>query len=291
MSPAVLLAALLAVLIWSGSPVATKFALADLSPFHVALLRTVLGGIAALPIAAMLRIPWPKQRLQSNLLLLSSFCGFIAFPLAFSLGMRLTSAVHGIMILALLPLTTGAIAFAWERRWPSWLWWLGSAIALLGEGVVTISRITAPEGRASIAGDSILLLSTLAAASGYVAGGRLQQTGYPAKGATFWGVALMAMLLTPVLAWSYAGIDWRSVSLPAWGGVLYLAFGVTIVGYLCWYWALGHGGIARTSLLQFLQPVSGVVLAWALLSEPINLGVWCASILIIAGVAIATRRS
>jgi hypothetical protein len=59
--------------------------------------------------------------LQDNLLLLSSICGFIAFPLAFSLGMRLTSAVHGAMlILALLPLSSGAIAFAWERRWPSW---------------------------------------------------------------------------------------------------------------------------------------------------------------------------
>jgi hypothetical protein len=43
MSPAVLLAALLAVLIWGGLPVATKFAPADLSPFHVALLRTILG--------------------------------------------------------------------------------------------------------------------------------------------------------------------------------------------------------------------------------------------------------
>src|SRR5262249_43981508 len=149
MSPPVLLAALLAVLIWGGSPVATKFALTDLSPFHVALLRTVFGGIAAIPIAAMLRIPWPKQREQGNLLLLSSFCGFIAFPLAFSLGMRLTSAVHGSMILALLPLATGAIAFAWERRWPHWLWWLGSAIALVGEGAVIISRAVAPGGQAS----------------------------------------------------------------------------------------------------------------------------------------------
>jgi drug/metabolite transporter (DMT)-like permease len=290
MSPAVLLAALLAVLIWGGSPVATKFALADLSPFHVALLRTVLGGIAALPVAAMLRIPWPKQRLQGNLLLLSSFCGFIAFPLAFSLGMRFTSAVHGAMILALLPLSTGAIAFAWECRWPSWQWWLGSAIALLGEGLVTISRSVAPGGQASVAGDGIVLLSTLAGASGYVAGGRLQQTGYPAKGATFWGVVLMAIVLTPVLGLIFPSVSWRSASLLAWGGVAYLAFGVTIVGYLCWYWALGQGGIARTSLLQFLQPISGVVLAWALLGEPISLEVWCASVLIIAGVAIATRR-
>jgi drug/metabolite transporter (DMT)-like permease len=34
----------------------------------------------------------------------------------FSAGVARTSAIHGAMILAMLPVFTGAIAHAWERR-------------------------------------------------------------------------------------------------------------------------------------------------------------------------------
>ena len=40
-------------------------------------------------------------------------CGFIAFPVLFSIGVRLTSANHASMILAALPIFTGGIAMAW----------------------------------------------------------------------------------------------------------------------------------------------------------------------------------
>jgi len=54
-------------------------------------------------------------------------------------------------------------------------------------------------------------------------------------------------------------------------------------------WALGKGGIARIGLLQFLQPVSGVLLAWLLLGEPVSASLPAATALILLGVWIATR--
>jgi drug/metabolite transporter (DMT)-like permease len=62
---------------------------------------------------------------------------------------------------------------------------------------------------------------------------------------------------------------------------------VTIIGYIFWYWALGSGGIAKVGLLQFLQPVSGVVLAWLLLGELLSAGFVGASAIIMAGVWLA----
>lgn len=91
-----------------------------------------------------------------------------------------------------------------------------------------------------------------------IAGARLQ--GYPAAGTTFWGVILFTIVLLPFVPVVWGDVDLASVSPDAWAASLYLAIGVTIVGYTLWYWALGRGGIARIGSFQFLQPVSGVVL-------------------------------
>ncbi|HBP84918.1 MAG TPA: hypothetical protein DD661_07780, partial [Gammaproteobacteria bacterium] len=73
--------------------------------------------------------------------------------------------------------------------------------------------------------------------------------------------------------------------------IVYLAVGVTIVGYVLWYWALGQGGIARIALLQFLQPVSGVILAAILLGEEFGAIFITASGVILFGVWYALKAS
>jgi len=80
-SAVVLLAALGAVVIFGGSAVATKVAVSGIGAIDVAILRTVIGGALALPLTLLSRIYLPQTRAQLLLLLLSGFCGFIAFPL------------------------------------------------------------------------------------------------------------------------------------------------------------------------------------------------------------------
>jgi drug/metabolite transporter (DMT)-like permease len=294
MSPAVLIAALVAVVLWGASPVAAKVAVADMTPFTVALLRTFLGGALAAPVALLLKIRWPQTRRLQLTLLLSAFCGFIAFPLIFTFGLALTTANHASMILAALPIFTGAIALSWDRRRPTRIWIIGSVIALIGEIILIASRSHAVTGSASLAGDALwgdalCLISNVFVSLGYVAGGRLQQAGYPSTGTTFWGVASMSLLLAPAVPFLWVNGNFDVPSVPAWSGILYLAIVSTIIGYVLWYWALGKGGIARVGLLQFLQPVSGVILAAVLLGEEVSLGFLLASALILFGVWLAIR--
>ena len=84
-----------------------------------------------------------------------------------------------------------------------------------------------------------------------------------------WSVRCVAHARTAI-GWSTST---RSLSAGsyAWSGLLYQAIGVTVMAYILWYWALGTGGIARVGLFQFLQPLSGVVLAWLVLAENISL--------------------
>src|SRR5437868_4133450 len=71
-------------------------------------------------------------------LLGSSFSGLLGFVLLFTIGMRYTSANHGALILAALPLFTGLLAAVFERRPLALRWWAGSALALGGEGVLIL---------------------------------------------------------------------------------------------------------------------------------------------------------
>ena len=179
MNGVVFAAALGAVIIFGGSAVATRVAVSAISAIDVAIMRTLIGGLVALPLAFLLRIKLPASRLQ--------------------------------------------------------------------------------------------------------------RSGYSARGTTFWGVSLFALLLMP-LAPLVLDIDsLQHAGGYAWSGLLYQAIGVTVVAYILWYWALGTGGIAGVGLFQFLQPVSGVVLAWLILSETLSLLFMFASAIIMFGVILAFR--
>ena len=115
-------AALAGVVIFGASAIATKVAVSTIGAVDVSIMRTIIGGLIALPLTVALGIPLPAARAQKLLLLMSGFCGFIAFPLLFTLGVSQTTANHATMILAILPVTTGAIAHCRDRQMPGALW-------------------------------------------------------------------------------------------------------------------------------------------------------------------------
>lgn len=284
----VFIAALGAVIIFGGSAVATKIAVSAINALDVSIMRTIIGGLVAMPLAFALRIRLPTTMPQKWLLSLSGFCGFIAFPLLFTVGVSLTSANHATMILAILPVLTGAIAMTWDRQRPRAAWWLGCLLAFGGE-VLLIYEPGSDAAQASVVGDMLVSVSTLFASMGYVAGARLQRSGYSARGTTFWGVSLFALLLLPLAPLVLDFDELQTAGAYAWSGLIYQAIGVTIIAYILWYWALGTGGIARVGLFQFLQPVSGVILAYFMLSEQLSLTFVIASAVIMLGVILAFR--
>jgi len=283
------LVAFAVVVVWGASSVLTKLAASEIDPVVVGMARTVLGGLVAAPLALAFRIALPKRE-HCLAFGISAFCGFIAFPIMFSIGQRMTSAMHGGLILAVLPIFTGLVAAAVERRRPAGRWWLGCAIAFAGEVVLVTGRAASGAAASSLAGDLLILLASLLAASGYVAGARLTQARYASLGATLWGIAAATVILAPALPLANAGWSLPEASPVAWAAVAFLAWITSILGYIGWYWALGHGGIARMGTIQFMQPLSGLVLAFFLLGERPTLPLAIATVLIFLGVVVARRR-
>ena len=274
--------------VWGATPIVTRLALDDLPPLVVACLRTVLAGLVAIPLLVGMRQRFPVEHHSRRLLGISAGAGFVVFPVVYTLGQQRTSALHGVMILAALPIFTGAYAALVARRAPRRAWLAGCAVALVGE-VVLIGGRSPAAADATLAGDLLVLAAALCVSAGYVAGAMLPPLGLSSLATTLWGVLLGTAVLAPLTVALLAGGGMPEAGATAWGAVVFLAVVTSILGYLGWYWALDRGGIARIATLQFLQPVSGFILAAIVLGEHVTIAIAVGSALIVAGILLVQR--
>jgi drug/metabolite transporter (DMT)-like permease len=287
---AVFAAAYGAVLLWGATPMATKVAVMGMDPIAAGVLRTVVAAAAALPLVIVGRLAPPSSAWARAHLAVSALGGFVLFPLLFSLGLARTSAGHGALLLGILPVLTGMIAAALDRRAPERRWWLGCAVAVVGTVLLVDERFGLAGTGGDLIGNLLVLAGAVAAAAGYVTGARAaREIGtWPV---TLWGLLIGAVLLMPALPFTLADAGLGSAGIGPWSAVFYLAVVSSIVGYGAWYWALGRGGIGRTGLAQFVQPVVGLMFAVALLGEPLTWPMLVAAGVILGGVALARGRA
>jgi drug/metabolite transporter (DMT)-like permease len=286
----VLAAAYGTIVLWGASPLATKVAVGGIDPLAVGVLRTLLGALVALPILLVGEHKLPRSRFAWTNLAVSALGGFVFFPLLFSLGLKLTTAGHGALLLGILPVFTGLIAAVLEDRAPSGRWWLGCVVALVGTAVLVGERFGFAATEASLSGNLLVLVGAAGAAAGYVTGARAaREIGtWPV---TLWGLVIGGIVLLPVSPFVLSPSALAQAGPLPWGGVLYQAFVTSILGYALWYWALSQGGIGRTGVTQFVQPLIGLVLAVALLGEALTWPMILAAALILGGVAFARGRA
>lgn len=285
----VLAAAAVALALWGATPMVTRIAVLAIDAPAVGILRTTVAACLAVPLALALRLPRPRSLRDWILLLVSALGGFVLFPVLFSMGVRQTSASHAALILAVSPLFTGLIAAVVERRRPKGAWWLGAAVAFLGEIALIAFRAGMVEHEASLAGDLLVVVACMSSAAGYVAGARLAHR-LTTWATTFWGIGLGGLILLPIVPAILGPAAWAGAGALGWSAIGYLSLGSTILGYICWYWALQRGGIARIGATQFMQPVIALLLAVLVLGEPVTGPLIVAALLVVAGVAIAQRR-
>jgi drug/metabolite transporter (DMT)-like permease len=280
------------ILLWSGTAIANKIAVAHMDPLTAGITRSMLAGLIAAGVGVAARLPLPDTPARWGLLALSGTACFAVWPMLLSVGLGLTTANHAALVMALLPVLTGLIAFGLERRLPRLRWWIGVAVALAGTFALVFHRsggtLLSEAGGAT--GDLIILGGTLVCASGYVAGGRLSGV-LGTRATTLWGLAVALTVLVPAFLARAPRTDWSSVGTAGWSAIAYLTLISSLLGYAAWFWALGRGGIARVGSWQLAQPVLTVALAAVLLRERVTFPLALSAATIIAGTAIAQKQA
>jgi drug/metabolite transporter (DMT)-like permease len=282
--------ALLAVVFWGLSFVATKAALREVTPVALIFTRFALGSALLHVLLALRGEPLVPPRDTWRGLAGMGFVGVFVHQLVQSYGLTLTSAVNSGWLIGLTPVWSALLAawllregFGARKLAGLFLGFLGAAL------VVTRGRLDAGVlALPSTRGDLLVLASTVNWAVYTVIGHALLKR-LGARRATAGSMFLgWAMLAPPFVL----GAGWRQyaqLSAVGWAAVVFLGLACSGLGYLFWYGALEKVEATQVAAFLYLEPLITLAAAAALLGEPVRPVTVAGGLLVLAGVVLVQR--
>ena len=278
--------------------VASRFAVAEVPPLTLAMLRYAIGFACLLPFAwreavRTARSPSlvPVAGSRGRDLLAMAALGIGQFGILIALlnfGLQHVGAAQAALIFSLFPLLTLLLAAALGQERITWQLLAGVLLSIAG-----VALALGPKLGASAASHWWGELAVVAAAlTGAVCSVLYRPflRRYPTV-----PVSAFAMLASVVfLALLATSEQWpqrlAAISAPAWAAVAFI--GVSSgVGYFWWLYALKHESATRVTVFLALNPVTAAFLGWALLGERLPPAAIGALALIALALWLATRPS
>lgn len=269
-------------LVFSGTVVATRFAVRELDATFIALGRALVAAALAGGVLWARGAPWPSRRQWGRIALVAGGV-VVGFPWLITLALRTMPAAHGAVIVGLLPMATSVLAVVRAGERPSSAFWLASGAGLLGILVFAATRGAHGIGEA----DLLALGAVLLGGIGYCEGGLLARE-MPAAHVICWALVLSAPFLVLPTLWvvSHVGL---AAGLVAWIGFAYVAVLSMFLGFFAFYRGMAEAGIARVSQIQLAQPVCSLVWSALLLGEHIDAGTALAALFVVGCVLVTSR--
>jgi drug/metabolite transporter (DMT)-like permease len=275
--------------------VASRFAVAEVPPLTLAMLRYTIGFGCLLPFAwsawitsAPARRAATRKGAGRDLIAVAAL-GIGQFAVLIALlnyGLQHVGSGQAAMIFSFFPLLTLLLSTAAGRERLTASLMLGVLLSIAGVALALLPKLGLQQaghwwGELAIAASALIGALCTVLYRPY-----LQR--YPTV-----PVSAFAMLASVLfLAVAALGEQWpariASFSLPAWTAVVFI--GVSSgVGYFWWLYALKHESPTRVTVFLALNPVTAVLLGWTVLGEELQPAGLGALVLIGAGLWLATR--
>ncbi|GAB6415353.1 EamA family transporter [Bacillus luti] len=242
---------------------ASKYAVQYFEAIHIAAWRF---GIAAFVMLCLLKIRkdfevevWRQNRIYYLLL---GIVGVFGFNFFFFLGMKHTEAMNGALIMATNPLVTTLLASVILREKIVKRQGIGMLLALIGVVfVLTQGSFTAIQNLSFSKGDFYILLGNICWALYGVLGRKFIKTGNPIQTTTY-TMTIGALAFMIISSTQKSIVTVLEIPLLAWGAILFMAIGMSVLGYLWWNNGIAQIGAARTSLFFNLVPVVTMIISF-----------------------------
>lgn len=266
--------------VWGCSFLFMRVAAPSFGPYALVEMRLALGAAVLLPFLWLARASFPPRRWPTlvGIGVLNSAVPFLLFAWA---AQRAPAAI-GAICNAMTVLFTALIAFLFfgerigVRR--------ASALLIGFVGVLVLATGKA----AGLSVGAAALAGTLASLCYGIGNNLLKRHmhGLPPAASAAATLGSSALVLAP-LAW----LHWPTAAVPASAWACAIALGVLCTGlaYLMYYRLIQRIGPARASTVTYLVPVSGALLAWLILGEPLTWTMLAAAVLILGSVAFSQR--
>jgi drug/metabolite transporter (DMT)-like permease len=287
----VLLEALFAVIIWGCTFIATKIALRDVSPATIVWLRFMLG-VLVLGVAVSLRREFALPgKNEWGYFALLGFLGITFHQWLQANGLRTAAATTSAWIVASTPVFIAILGWLFLKEELGWLRTLGIALAVFGVLLVVSKgnlHILTNSGTLTL-GDLLILISAINwAVFSIISRQGLQK--HPAARMMFF-VMLLGWLFSCLWIFGFGpGLSELS-KLTLQGGIAILMLGIFGSGlaYIAWYDALKVLPASQLGAFLYIEPLVTLMVASAMLNEPITLASLAGGGIILIGVYLVNR--
>jgi drug/metabolite transporter (DMT)-like permease len=258
--------------------------LADAAPLAIAAWRVGLASLVVLPIAIFA----PPQRKPgvAPLALAAGAGALLALHFAtWIASLDHTTIARSVLLVSTSPIWVSLFQFLAGRGPPSRSTVIALALALLGAAIVSGGGIG---GRIALTGDLLAVAGGIAMA-GYLLLSRESQAALPFRSylAVAYGVAA-AILWVAVSVTRTPAIGFDSKTWWALGGMAVIS---QLIGHSGYNWSLRHLNPLFVSVVSVGEPVLAALLGWWLLGELLDWRTGAGGLLILAGIALATRAA
>lgn len=267
-------AALFVVTIWALNFVVAKVGVGEIPPLLLLAVRFAIVAVLLAPFLVSLRQRW------KTMLALSVVQGVLHFGLLFIGLQKVDAGPAAIAIQLAVPFSAVLAWIAYGERMG--LWQIsGMAIAFVGVYVLAGDPARSP--------DPVYFTLVVSAALAWACANLLIKRLIAVRPIAV--SAWLALLTAPQMMLASLILEtgqWRALTTAdwrAWGAILYMALGASIVAYSLWYYLIGKHEINRVVPMTLLSPLLAVLLAAGLLGEPLSLQTMLGGALAISGLA------
>ena len=282
-----------------GSYVAlSKPLVAVLPVFLLAWLRFGIGGAATLHWLKKPVDELPMTLQTQWLVFLASFLGNFLFSMCMLFGMIMTSAVAAGVIMAAIPAAVAAMSWLFLRESIEPKVWLAVACAVLGVGLVSLSK-QEQTIQVDVAAGADLMVNNPVLGHVLLVGAVLCEAAYAVIGKKLTGLlspkritALINLwgltLVTPFGLWTAWRFDFHTVTASNWLLILFYALAASV--WTVWLWMTGLKSVPanQAGVFTVLLPVSAAAVGVLVLGETLSALQALAFAIALLGVVLAT---
>lgn len=267
--------------------VATRFAVGQVGPGSLALLRYAVGCLVLAPLVLATAPP----RFHARDAIPIAVLGILQFGVLvalLNLSLQYIPAARASLLFATFPLLTLLLGALTRREAPTARVAVGVVVSILGVA------LTLGEGAITGTGAAGACLGAAAALGAALTGAacsvlyRPYLERYPTLSVGFTAMAASVGFLALVAAGEGFFSGWPAVDAAGWAAILFIGLS-SAVGYLWWLFALRHAPPTRVTMFLGLSPVTAALLGALLLGEPLTAGTLAGLVLVLAGLGLALR--
>jgi drug/metabolite transporter (DMT)-like permease len=272
-------------LLWSFAFVAGKIAVTDCPPLIMLTARFSLAGILILGISAVRRDSWSLSWRDTLVFVLLGIANNALYLGLGYTGLQTVSAGLGGLIVSANPVFTAGLAAIFLGEALTWRKVAGLLLGIVGVGFIVWHRMSV--GTDSLHG----ILFTLASLASIVLGTILFKLLAP-KGSLWLGNGVQnlaaGVVLLP-LAFTFSDIGDVVPSTRLLGAFAFLTLGGSVLAYLLWFHLLKVCGATAASAYHFLMPPLGILFAFLVLGEHVEIRDLMGIIPVALGIYLVTR--